>query len=182
MTLVYGEVVAAHVDPIEKKPLYPFPAGLPVPVHRHARAAISAAASARTGRSPRRRGGRAAASPASRSRPRPSSGRPSTRGCRSISYTYTEPTIFFEYAYDTAAAGPRGRPAQRLRDQRLHDGRGPGGDPPVPRRGQRRPQGLQGRDLQEGLRRAARARPRLHPADEDARHLGRGHDPRRSRA
>lgn len=24
------------------------------------------------------------------------------RGCRSISYTYTEPTIFFEYAYDTA--------------------------------------------------------------------------------
>jgi len=23
-------------------------------------------------------------------------------GCRSISYTYTEPTIFFEYAYDTA--------------------------------------------------------------------------------
>jgi len=28
-------------------------------------------------------------------------------GCRSISYTYTEPTIFFEYAYDTArvAAG-----------------------------------------------------------------------------
>jgi pyruvate formate lyase activating enzyme len=25
-----------------------------------------------------------------------------SRGCRSISYTYTEPTIFFEYAYDTA--------------------------------------------------------------------------------
>lgn len=24
------------------------------------------------------------------------------RGCKSISYTYTEPTIFFEYAYDTA--------------------------------------------------------------------------------
>ncbi|MFC2068699.1 radical SAM protein [Chloroflexota bacterium] len=23
-------------------------------------------------------------------------------GCLSISYTYTEPTIFFEYAYDTA--------------------------------------------------------------------------------
>ena len=23
-------------------------------------------------------------------------------GCRSIAYTYTEPTIFFEYAYDTA--------------------------------------------------------------------------------
>jgi pyruvate formate lyase activating enzyme len=25
------------------------------------------------------------------------------RGCRSISYTYTEPTIYFEYAYETAA-------------------------------------------------------------------------------
>jgi pyruvate formate lyase activating enzyme len=25
-----------------------------------------------------------------------------TRACRSISYTYTEPTVFFEYAYDTA--------------------------------------------------------------------------------
>jgi pyruvate formate lyase activating enzyme len=25
-----------------------------------------------------------------------------SRGCRSIAYTYTEPTIFFEYAYDTA--------------------------------------------------------------------------------
>jgi len=24
-------------------------------------------------------------------------------GARSIAYTYTEPTIFFEYAYDTAA-------------------------------------------------------------------------------
>ncbi len=24
------------------------------------------------------------------------------RGCRSVSYTYTEPTIFFEYAFDTA--------------------------------------------------------------------------------
>ncbi|MDZ7836524.1 MAG: hypothetical protein U5N58_00535 [Actinomycetota bacterium] len=23
-------------------------------------------------------------------------------GCQSISYTYTEPTVFFEYAYDTA--------------------------------------------------------------------------------
>jgi pyruvate formate lyase activating enzyme len=23
-------------------------------------------------------------------------------GCRSVAYTYTEPTIFFEYSYDTA--------------------------------------------------------------------------------
>lgn len=28
-----------------------------------------------------------------------------TKGCRSISYTYTEPTVFFEYAYDTGIAG-----------------------------------------------------------------------------
>ena len=28
-------------------------------------------------------------------------------GCRSIAYTYTEPTIFFEYAYDTAVAASK---------------------------------------------------------------------------
>ena len=29
--------------------------------------------------------------------------------CPSISYTYTEPTVFFELAYDTAHAGHSGR-------------------------------------------------------------------------
>ena len=39
----------------------------------------------------------------------------------SISYTYTEPTIFFEYAQDVAGPGPGTQPAQRLCVQRLHD-------------------------------------------------------------
>ena len=43
-------------------------------------------------------------------------------GCRSISYTYTEPTIFYEYARDCARR-LRSRAQERLRHQRLHDAR-----------------------------------------------------------
>ncbi len=100
-TLVYGEVIAAHIDPIEKKPLYHF---LP------ASSSFSIATvgcnfrcffcqnwqiSQRSKReeenlreayfSPQEIVHEALAS-----------------GCKSISYTYTEPTIFFELAYDTA--------------------------------------------------------------------------------
>ena len=45
-------------------------------------------------------------------------------GCRSISYTYTEPTIFYEYARD-APGWPRRRAQERVRHQRLHDRRDP---------------------------------------------------------
>jgi pyruvate formate lyase activating enzyme len=100
-TMAYGNVIAANIDPIEKKPLYHF-----LPGSRSFSVAtigcnfkcgfcqnwqISQASikdeSAFTGRD---------ATPeeiveeAKRAR------------CQSISYTYTEPTIFFEYAFDTA--------------------------------------------------------------------------------
>ena len=44
-------------------------------------------------------------------------------GCLSISYTYTEPTIFYEYARDCARLGHCRRAQERVRHQRLHDGR-----------------------------------------------------------
>lgn len=100
-TLFYGEVIAAHVDPIEKKPLYHYlPGSL----------AFSVATVGCNFRCPfcqnwqisqsnKKNGSRLAGE----------SFLPSDivkaalrQGCRSISYTYTEPTIYYEFAFDTA--------------------------------------------------------------------------------
>jgi pyruvate formate lyase activating enzyme len=101
VTHAYGELVAVHVDPIEKKPLYHF---LPGTTSMSIAAAgcnfkcgfcqnweISQARDAGPGRGPGRETAPEAVVRAALD-----------QGCRSISYTYTEPTIFFEYAYDTA--------------------------------------------------------------------------------
>lgn len=101
VTIVYGEVIAAHVDPIEKKPLYHFYPGSQ---------AFSIAAAGcnfrcsfcqnwEISQAPRREGG---ALRGQRLSPDDIVREAKAQGCRSISYTYTEPTIFFEYAYDTA--------------------------------------------------------------------------------
>jgi pyruvate formate lyase activating enzyme len=100
-THVYGEVVAAHVDPVEKKPLYHFLPGS---------TSFSIAApgcnfhcgfcqnwqisqlSFREGAGPR----------GEEFPPAEIVQKAKEYGCQSISYTYTEPTIFFEYAFDTA--------------------------------------------------------------------------------
>lgn len=99
-SLVYGKVVAEHADPVEKKPLFHFlPSTTTYSIATpgcnfrclHCQNAsisqVSAAGHLLAG----------ADLP-------PESVVASARsaGCRSISYTYTEPTIFFEYAYDTA--------------------------------------------------------------------------------
>jgi len=99
-TLVYGRAISQHVDPIEKKPLYHFYPG------------SSSYSMATPGcnfrcqwcqnweisQMPRERdliAGREAA-------PGKIVSDALASGCRSIAYTYTEPSIFFEYAYDTA--------------------------------------------------------------------------------
>jgi pyruvate formate lyase activating enzyme len=101
VTLVYGEVVAAHVDPIEKKPLYHFLPG------SRALSIATAGCNFRCGfcqnwqisQAPRGGGGAVAGEPF----PPDAVVRAAVeQGCRSISYTYTEPTIFFEYAFETA--------------------------------------------------------------------------------
>ncbi len=100
-TQVYGRAVAAHIDPIEKKPLYHFLPGS----QSFSFAAMGcnfkcgfcqnwqiSQASVRDG----------AAFSLLDLAPRRIVEEAKQRRCASISYTYTEPTIFFEYAFDTA--------------------------------------------------------------------------------
>ncbi len=100
-THVYGEVIAAHVDPIEKKPLYHFLPGT---------TSFSIATIGCNFRCPFCQNW--SISQVSKRKDSGLSGHTllpkdvvsaaEKYGCRSISYTYTEPTIFYEYAYDTA--------------------------------------------------------------------------------
>lgn len=99
-SLVYGRAIATHVDPIEKKPLFNFlPGSLAFSVATvgcnmtclHCQNADISQVPSRSGRimgediSPEQLVEAA-----------------EKNGCRTIAYTYTEPTIFFEYALDTA--------------------------------------------------------------------------------
>ncbi len=105
-THVYAEVIAAHVDPIEKKPLYHFYPGS---------RAFSIATIGCNFRCPFCQNWEI--SQATKKERALRGGFPfppekvveeaKKHGCRSISYTYTEPTIFFEYAYDTAVIARR---------------------------------------------------------------------------
>jgi len=100
-THVYGEVIAAHVDPIEKKPLYHFLPGT---------TSFSIATIGCNFRCPFCQNW--SISQVNKRKDSGLSGHTllpedvvsaaEKYGCRSISYTYTEPTIFYEYAYDTA--------------------------------------------------------------------------------
>lgn len=100
-TLVYGRVIAANIDPIEKKPLYHFlPGSLSYSI-------ATVGCNFKCGFCQNWQISQA-----------PANGEGVASGytmmpgqvvkeaqknqCASISYTYTEPTIFFEYAYDTA--------------------------------------------------------------------------------
>ena len=103
VTHAYGDLIAVHVDPIEKKPLFHFLPGTT------SMSIAAAGCNFRCGfcqnweisqageRAPGRGSGRET-SPAAVVRAA------LEQDCRSVSYTYTEPTIFFEFAYDTAKA------------------------------------------------------------------------------
>lgn len=99
-TLVYGKAVAEHVDPIEKKPLYHFLPGsrsysiatvgcnfrcLHCQNYSISQPVADILQISGIDLAPDEIVRKAVAN-----------------GCQSISYTYTEPTIFFEYAFDTA--------------------------------------------------------------------------------
>jgi len=99
--LAYGEVIASHIDPIEKKPLYHFLPGT------SAYSIATLGCNFRCGFCQNwqisqisKRGGHDFAS--YELKPEEVVREAVKAGCKSISYTYTEPTIFFEYAYDTA--------------------------------------------------------------------------------
>lgn len=100
-SLVYGRSVAASVDPIEKKPLF------------HLQPGSTSFSIATVGcnfcckhcqnwqiaQYPRTHEGEL---PGDALAPETIVAEARAAGCSSIAYTYTEPTIFFEYAYDTA--------------------------------------------------------------------------------
>jgi len=103
-THVYGKVIAEHVDPIEKKPLYHFLPGMTsysiATMGCNFRCdfcqnwQISQARASDEVSSHRRDGVTTA--------PESIVEAAVNAGCKSISFTYTEPTIYFEYALDVA--------------------------------------------------------------------------------
>jgi pyruvate formate lyase activating enzyme len=108
-TLVYGRPLSQAVDPIEKKPFFHFYPGSTAFSIATAGCNFrcSFCQNAEISQMPRERGqiaGRQAA-------PEEVVRAAQRAGSRSIAYTYTEPTIFFEYSYDIAqlanAAGIR---------------------------------------------------------------------------
>ncbi len=98
-SLVYGKLVAEHVDPIEKKPLFHVlpgsksfsiaTVGCNFRCHHCQNYTISQV-------------DRKAPITGITQSPEAVVKKALATGCRSIAYTYTEPTIFFEFAYDTA--------------------------------------------------------------------------------
>jgi len=100
-TYVYGRVIAANVDPIEKKPLYHFLPGsssfsiATIGCNFHCGFCQNWEISQSTIRDSFNSYGRAFS-------PQEVVDTALKNKCKSISYTYTEPTIFFEYALDCA--------------------------------------------------------------------------------
>jgi len=100
MTLVYGNLVAANVDPIEKKPLFHFLPGSTA----YSIATVGCnfrclhCQNADIAQLPRDTG----QIPGDFVSPKEVVAEAMAYGCQSIAYTYSEPTIFFEYAYDVA--------------------------------------------------------------------------------
>jgi len=100
-TKVYGEVIAAHVDPIEKKPLYHFLPGtltFSMATMGCNFRCVFCQNWELSQRTEKKNGGLAG----QKFLPEEIVKAAKENGCQSISYTYTEPTIFFEYAYETA--------------------------------------------------------------------------------
>jgi len=99
-TLVYGKLIAINPDPIEKKPLYHFLPGTLTysiaTVGCNFRCAFCQ--NMEISQMPREQG-RIEGTPFS---PEEVVADALRHQCKSISFTYTEPTVFFEFAYDTA--------------------------------------------------------------------------------
>lgn len=98
-SLVYGRLVAENVDPIEKKPLFHVLPGsksfsiATAGCNFHCRHCQNYTIS---------QVDRSAPVTGAMQSPEAVVAKARATGCRSIAYTYTEPTIFFEFAYDTA--------------------------------------------------------------------------------
>jgi pyruvate formate lyase activating enzyme len=100
-SLVYGRVISMNIDPIEKKPLFHF---LPSSTSFSIATAgcnfhCAHCQNSEISQYPKEHGGDI---PGQFVTPEFIVEAASKNGCESISYTYTEPTIFFEFAYECA--------------------------------------------------------------------------------
>lgn len=100
-TMVYGRLIARNVDPIEKKPLFHL-----MPGHRSYSIATVGCNfrcrfchNAEIAQMPNDRGGTVTGSMCT---PEQVVADSLDQHCQSIAYTYTEPTVYFEFAYETA--------------------------------------------------------------------------------
>jgi len=99
-SLVYGKAIAVHVDPIEKKPLFHMLPGsmsfsmATMGCNMHCLNCQNSDISQIAAENSRIAG--------SEIMPEDLVRMASGRGCQSVSYTYTEPAVFWDYAYDTA--------------------------------------------------------------------------------
>lgn len=100
-TVVYDKLIARHIDPIEKKPLFHF-----LPGSRcYSVATVGCnfkcrfCQNADIAQMPSDRNGMIAGEP---STPREVVEAAANADCKSIAFTYTEPTVFFEFAHDAA--------------------------------------------------------------------------------
>jgi len=100
-TLVYGKLIARHIDPIEKKPLYHFlPSSLSYSI-----ATVGCnfkclfCQNADIAQMPSDRNGMVIGDDYT---PEEIVKNAVKGGCKTISYTYTEPTVYFEFAFETA--------------------------------------------------------------------------------
>ncbi|MBW2220344.1 MAG: AmmeMemoRadiSam system radical SAM enzyme [Deltaproteobacteria bacterium] len=100
-SLVYGKIIAEHIDPIEKKPLFNFLPGSrafsigTVGCNFHCKHCQNSDIS----QYPNEHGGEVIGQDRN---PNQIVTAAKASDCETIAYTYTEPTIFYEFAYDTA--------------------------------------------------------------------------------
>jgi len=100
-SFVYGKIIAEHIDPIEKKPLFNFLPGSrafsigTVGCNFHCKHCQNSDIS----QYPHEHGGEIIGHDRT---PDQIVVAAKAAGCESIAYTYNEPTIFYEFAYDTA--------------------------------------------------------------------------------
>ncbi len=100
-TLVYSKVIARNIDPIEKKPLFHFlPGSLSYSIATvGCNLKCRFCQNADIAQMPSDHNGRIVGDAFS---PEDVVAAALKGGCETIAYTYTEPTIYFEFAYDTA--------------------------------------------------------------------------------